>query len=66
MASSLGVATPIRIELLESLDALAVHADAWHALLEAAIPGRGFFYRVPMLRAMAPVHAASDHPGGRR
>lgn len=66
MPSALGGAAPIRIQLLESLDALAPLADAWHALLEEAIPGRGFFYRVPMLQAMAPVHAAANHPGGRR
>jgi CelD/BcsL family acetyltransferase involved in cellulose biosynthesis len=48
----------LRIELVESLDALAVHADEWHRLLAAALPGRDFWYRLPMLRAMAPVHAS--------
>lgn len=59
-------AAPLRVELVESLDALAAHEAAWHGLLEAALPGRGFFYRLPMLRAMAPVHAPAQHPGGRR
>lgn len=58
--------SPLRVDLIESLDALEAHADAWHALLEAAIPGRSLFYRLPMLRAMAPVHAPPQHAGGRR
>ncbi len=48
----------IRIELVSSLNALAAHRDAYHDLLDEAIPGRGFFYRLEGLRALEPIHAS--------
>jgi hypothetical protein len=60
------VTTAIRVQLVESLAALAPHADAWTALLERAAPGRGFYYRPEALAAMAPIHAPPRHTGGRR
>ena len=46
------------MQLVESLDQLAEIRDEWHTLLSQTLPGRDLFYRVDMLRAMAPVHAA--------
>jgi hypothetical protein len=48
----------IEVQLVESLDELASVRDAWHKLLARALPGRDFFYRLEMLQALLPVHAA--------
>jgi CelD/BcsL family acetyltransferase involved in cellulose biosynthesis len=58
MRESVESSSPIRIELITSLGALTPHAKAYHELLDEALPGRAFFYRVESLAALAPVHAA--------
>jgi CelD/BcsL family acetyltransferase involved in cellulose biosynthesis len=57
---------PVRIEVVRSLDHLEASSAQWSALIESAVPGRGFFFALPRLRAMASVHAAQRHPGGHR
>lgn len=48
----------IRVELVESLDRLALVREPYEALLSSAAPGRAFFYRVDMLQAMEPAFAS--------
>ena len=48
----------VEVSLVESLDELAEPTGAWDALLDAALPGRGLFLRLAMLRATQGVHAS--------
>jgi CelD/BcsL family acetyltransferase involved in cellulose biosynthesis len=44
----------VRVELVETLDRLDQVRAPYESLLGSAAPGRGFFYRVDMMRAMSP------------
>lgn len=48
--------SPLRITVADSPAALEAHRAAWEQLLEAVPDGRGVFFSIGLLRAMAPIY----------